>query len=155
MRRRQSSESDRMLALLDGLIADLTWPLTDKMSADGWSEEARENALEHFTFLRTKFLHGEQPVDSDVGAGLSRWLDTYGVHSGHILSKVSELSVLMFNDIDNRRIEQLPRHGEPLVARWRRRRQQRQQLADLDKLVERLDAKRSTEPEPDYRDTAR
>lgn len=144
-KRQHSTDSEQLVVLLDDIIGSLSFPLTDEMRADGWTDQAQESALEHFTFLRAKFGLGEQPVDSDVGAGLSRWLDTYGVHSGRILDQVSELSVLMFDSIDG------PPARQPLLQRLRTKRQERQQLADLDRLVARLDAQRTGETPPEGR----
>lgn len=99
-KQRESTAFNDMVAILDDLIRRLDCPLTDERRAEGWYEGAQEVAIEHFTALRAKLRKGEGPDESDVGAGLSRWLDTFGVHSGPVLMLASRLSVLMFDHLD-------------------------------------------------------
>jgi hypothetical protein len=141
--RQHSTDSEQLLTILDDIIASLSFPLTAEMRSDGWTDQAQESALEHLTFLRAKFRLGERPVDSDVGAGLSRWLDTYGVHGGRVLDQVSKLSVLMFESIDG------PPAKQPLLQRLRMKRQEQQQLTALDKLAAQVEAQRTEGTRPE------
>lgn len=135
-----------MLTILDDIITNLTLPLTEEMQADGWSQEARKNALEHLSFLRAKLLNGEETVESDVGAGLSRWLDTYGVRGGHVLSQISRLSVLMMDEIDQRRGDE--EKASSKRERYKAERATQMGIAALDDLVAGSESSGTTQNNP-------
>jgi hypothetical protein len=130
---------------LDELVNRLDGPLTGEDGTFGWSDDLRVGLLEWSTELRGKLRRGEELTASDLASGMVRWLDAAGVGEGELVELAAGASNAVRRVID----------GPPPDASWlqrrRTKREVREGVAGIDKLVAQSDAQRTEENPHDGR----
>lgn len=126
---KQRSEAERYL---DELLARLDGPLTDEMHAFGWDNDLQRGLLEWCTELRGKLRRGETLTHSDLASGMVRWLDVAGVTDGELVKLAARVSNSLRCLVDGHS------PSESFPQKRRRRRNENEQLSNLDKLVKGL-----------------
>ena len=90
---------DQLIRELEDFLFALSTPLTDLESAHGWTEQTQKAMLQFFSEIRAKIMAGE-PSDKNIGRGVVRSLDHFGVGGGPLFNKICVLSNHLSDLID-------------------------------------------------------